>query len=90
MEIFLKVVSSIRLCGETLIHRSNQEMHSKAVDPAYIQFRVRPGVIDIDHLELVALKRVAKASYMPHFRLIPPHPASTAPPVTAAPITPLL
>lgn len=47
-----------------------EEMKDKFADPSYQQYMVRPGVIDIDHLELVALKRVAKASYMPHFRLI--------------------
>jgi len=35
--------------------------------PAY---RVRPGVIDVNHLELVALVKVARGSWMPHFRQI--------------------
>jgi hypothetical protein len=34
---------------------------------------VQPGIIDLNHLELVALKRVSKSSWMPHFRLISPH-----------------
>ncbi|KAF9784370.1 hypothetical protein BJ322DRAFT_1109090 [Thelephora terrestris] len=49
-----------------------EEMESKEANPSYYKYRVQPGVIDMDHLELVALKRVAKASYMPHFRLITP------------------
>jgi len=50
----------------------NQEMQSKDVDPSHQEYRVKPGLIDLNHLELVALKRVAKSSYMPHFRLITP------------------
>jgi len=54
---------------------SNQEMQNKEGDPSHQEYRVKPGIIDYNHLELVALKRVAKSSYMPHFRLIaPPHP----------------
>jgi len=49
-----------------------EEMEGKPADPSYHQYRVQSGVIDMDHLELVALQRVAKASYMPHFRLITP------------------
>jgi len=50
------------------------EMMVKAGDPLHFQYWIQPGVVDIDHLELVALKRVAKASYMPHFRVITPSP----------------
>ena len=39
-------------------------------DPSYRQYCVQPGVMDFNRLELVALKRVAQSSYMPHFRLI--------------------
>jgi len=54
----------------------NQEMEGMKANPSYREFRAQPGVIDMDHLELVALKRVSKYSWMPHFRLItPPHPA---------------
>ncbi|KAF9653230.1 hypothetical protein BDM02DRAFT_3107779 [Thelephora ganbajun] len=49
-----------------------EEMRDKAADPSYREYCIQPGVIDFDHLELVALKRVAKSSYMPHFRLISP------------------
>jgi len=46
-----------------------EEMAGKAVN-SHPEYRVQPGIIDLEHLELVALKRVAKSSYMPHFRLI--------------------
>ena len=48
----------------------DQEMQGKDADPAYRKYRVQPGIIDLDHMELVALKRVSKHSWMPHFRLI--------------------
>ena len=51
---------------------SNQEMGSKEADLSHREFHVQPGVIDLDHLELVALKRVSKSSWMPHLRLITP------------------
>ena len=47
-------------------------MGVKDADPAYWEYRVQPGIIDLDHLELVALKRVSKSLWMPHFRLINP------------------
>ena len=60
---------------DALIGGLNQEMRNKASDPSFAEYRSQPGVIDIEHLELVALKRVAKFSYMPHFRLVtPPEP----------------
>lgn len=43
------------------------------MDPSYREYCVQPGVIDLDHLELVALKRVSKSSWMPHFRKINTH-----------------
>ena len=52
--------------------RLNQEMQGKDPDPTYWEYRVQPGIIDLNHLELVALKRVSKASWMPHFRLVDP------------------
>ena len=45
-------------------------MKDKVADPPDDEHRVRPGVVDIEHLELVALKRASKSSYMPYFRLI--------------------
>jgi hypothetical protein len=50
----------------------NQEMQDKEADPSHREYRVQPGVVDLEHLELVALKRVSKSSWMPHFRLIAP------------------
>jgi hypothetical protein len=61
-----------RLRGDALILVFDQEMKGKEADRSYYEYRVQSGVIDMDHLELVGLKRVAKASYMPHFRLITP------------------
>ena len=48
----------------------NQEMQGKAANPSHWEYRVQPGVIDLEHLELVALQRISKSSWMPHFRLI--------------------
>ena len=50
----------------------DQEMQGKEADPAYLGYRVQPGIIDLDHLELVALKRVAVGLWMPYFRSITP------------------
>jgi len=50
----------------------NQQMQGKEADPAYLEYRAEPGTIDLDHLELVALKRVAVGLWMPYFRLITP------------------
>lgn len=47
-----------------------QEMQGRVPDPSYLEYRVQPGVIDLDHLELVSLKRVAMGLWMPYFRLI--------------------
>ena len=74
MEMFFNVVSFLWLLRRYANAWFHQEMLDKAADPSYYQYRGQPGVIDIDHLELVALKRVAKSSYMPHFRLITPQP----------------
>ena len=52
----------------------DQEMRFKEADRSYWKYRIQPGIIDLEHLELVALKRVTKSSWMPHFRLIPPSP----------------
>ena len=52
----------------------NQEMGREEADRTYWGYRVQPGIIDLEHLELVALKRVSKSSWMPHFRLIPSSP----------------
>ena len=48
----------------------NQEMEGKEADPSYPEYRIQPGVADLDNLELIALKRVAKSSWIPHFRMI--------------------
>ena len=58
--------------GGALNLELNQEMETKEADPAHLEYRVLPGIIDLDHLELVALKRVSKSSWMPHLRLIAP------------------
>ena len=52
--------------------RMDQKMEGKEVDLSHLEYRIQPGVIDLDHLELVALKRVSKASWIPYFRLISP------------------
>lgn len=41
-------------------------------NPDHAKYCVQPGKVDLDHLELVALVRVSKDSWMPHFRLIVP------------------
>jgi len=55
-----------------LNHVPDQEMKGKEANPSYLEYRVQPGVIDLDHLELVALERITDSSWMPHFRLITP------------------
>ena len=52
--------------------RMDQKMEGKEVDLSHLEYRIQPGVIDLDHLELVALKRVSESSWIPHFRLISP------------------
>ena len=47
-------------------------MEGRIGDPIHAKYCVRPGVIDLDHLELVALVKVTRGSWMPHFRLITP------------------
>jgi len=70
MKMFFEVESSTWLGCRPLNLGLYQEMAEKEADPSYQEYRVQPGVIDLDHLELVALKRVSKQSWMPHFRLI--------------------
>jgi len=41
-------------------------------DTTHVKYCVQPGKIDLEHLELVALVRVSRDSWMPHFRLIVP------------------
>ena len=48
----------------------DQEIKWKEADPSYLEYRVWPGIIDLDHLELVALEIIAKSTWMPRFRLI--------------------
>lgn len=52
--------------------RFDQEVRDEVADPSYQCYCFQPGVVDLDHLELVALRRVCKYLYMPHFRLIAP------------------
>jgi len=59
------------LSGDTLNLGLIQEMEGKAVHTRQ-EHHVQSGVIDIYHLEFVGLKRVAKSSHTPHFRLITP------------------
>lgn len=70
MNLFFEVVSDVCLCGGSLTLGINQEMREEVADPSYQRYGFQPGVIDVYHLELVALKRVCKYSYMPHFRLM--------------------
>jgi len=58
------------LSGGTLKLILNQEMEGKVADRMYPEYRIRRGIIDLDHLELVALVKVAKDAWMPHFRRI--------------------
>lgn len=48
----------------------NQKMKEAVANPLYLRYRVQPGIIDFDRLELVALQRVSQGSWMQHFRLI--------------------
>jgi len=70
MVIFFKVVSNTWLECRPLNPGLHQEMAEREADPAHREYRAQPGVIDLDHMELVALKRVSKWSWMPHLRLI--------------------
>jgi len=47
---------------------SDQEMKGKEADPSHLEHRAQHGVADLDLLELVALERISKSSWMPHFR----------------------
>jgi len=77
MKLFFEVTPSMWLERDVLTLGWNQEMQDKPPVPSHSEYRVQPGIIDLDHLELVALKRVTKYSYMPHFRLISPSAAVT-------------
>ena len=50
----------------------NQEMKGKEADPSHLEYRIQPGIIDLDHLGLVVPKKIAKSTRMPYFRLIDP------------------
>jgi len=55
-----------------------EEMEGKPAyshDQEYQEYCIQSAVAVLKNLELVALKRVAKSSYMPHFRLITPTPS---------------
>ena len=60
------------LSSDVLNLGPDQEMKGKEADPSYLEYRVQPGIIDLDHLELVALERIATSTWMPHFRLTDP------------------
>jgi len=60
-------------------------MQGQEANPAYREYSLRPGIVDFYHLELVALKRVAKSSWMPHFRLLAP----SRPPLYISPAAPI-
>jgi len=47
-------------------------MEGREPDPMHSKYSVQPGILDLNHLELVALVRVSRGSLMPHFRSIPP------------------
>jgi len=47
----------------------NQETVVTQPHPEYL---VQHAIVDLDHLELVALEKVAKSSFIPHFHLIAP------------------
>jgi len=47
-------------------------MEGEMPGPSHREYSLQPGIVDIDHLELVALTRSAGALWMPHFRLITP------------------
>lgn len=72
MKIFLEVTSNIWNVWRHANSELNQEMEGKEADSSYLMYRVQPGIIDLNHLELVALENVSRGSWMPHFRLIPP------------------
>jgi len=62
-----------------LNHGPDQEMKGKEADPSHLEYRVQPGVNDLDHLELVALEKVSGSSWTPQFRLIARSPRCPSP-----------
>ena len=53
-----------------------QKMDGVAPEPIWEEYCIKQGVVDADHLQLVALERVSQSSWMLHLRLIPPSPQS--------------
>jgi hypothetical protein len=41
-------------------------------EPMWGKYSFRQGVVDADHLQLVALERVSQSSWILHLRLTPP------------------
>ena len=70
MASFFEVNPTSCWSGGVLNYRLHQEMQGKAADPLHLKYHAQPGVVDVAHLELAALRRVSVSSWMPHFRLI--------------------
>ena len=49
-----------------------QKMDGVAPEPIWEKYCFQQGVVDADHLQLVALERVSQSSWMLHLRLISP------------------
>jgi hypothetical protein len=49
-----------------------QKVDGAVPDPIWEKYCFRRGVVDADHLQLVALERVSQSSWMLHLRLTPP------------------
>ena len=69
VEAFFKV-NLVGLSGSVLNSGLNQEKEGEVPDPLHQKYALQPGIIDIDHLELVAL--TSGSQWVPHFRLITP------------------
>lgn len=50
----------------------SKKVEGAAPDPMWEKYCFRQGVVDAEHLQLVALERVSQSSWMLHLRLIPP------------------
>ena len=51
-----------------------QKVDGVTPEPIWEKYCFQQGVVDADHLQLVALERVSQSSWMLHLRLIPPSP----------------
>ena len=45
--------------NKSMLFVKDQETKGKEADPSHPEYRVQPGVIGLDHLELVALERTS-------------------------------